>query len=178
MSGEVVTNAWLAEFYRLRKKVYIDYQAKEEIKRRCGEWSPESYNPINIYDEIFGHETKEKYDLDDLDFGAEESKEVRPAKKIESEFDRVHKERRPRKFNYHNRGPRFQSVHLCGSFTNWEKQHPMQFDHITNQWFTMLHLPRGEYFYKYVVNGNDWRVNEEETTKKDPQGNLNNFAKF
>jgi hypothetical protein len=101
-----------------------------------------------------------------------------PAKKIESEFDRIHKERLPYKFHYHNYGPRFESVNLCGSFTNWEKQHLMQFDHITNQWYTMLHLPHGEYFYKYVVNKKHWRVNEEEPTKKDPLGNMNNYTKF
>jgi len=50
MSGEVVTCAWLAEFYRLRKKVYFDHQSKEEIKRRCGEWNPDTYSPINIFD--------------------------------------------------------------------------------------------------------------------------------
>jgi len=54
----------------------------------------------------------------------------------------------------------------------------MQFDHITNQWYTMLHLPHGEYFYKYVVNKKHWRVNEEEPTKKDPLGNMNNYTMF
>jgi hypothetical protein len=60
---------------------------------------------------MFGHEAKEKYQLDDLDFGAEESKEsVGPTKVIESEFDRIQRERLPHTFNYHNRGPRFNSV--------------------------------------------------------------------
>lgn len=66
--------------------------------------------------------------MDDLDFGAEEEHKDQkhvPIRKIESEFDRVHKEKRPNRFNYHNRGPRFRTVHLCGSFTNWEKQHAM-----------------------------------------------------
>ena len=54
----------------------------------------------------------------------------------------------------------------------------MQFDHFANQWFTTLPLPRGEFAYKYVVNGNDWRVNQEEATKKDADGNVNNYVKI
>ena len=54
----------------------------------------------------------------------------------------------------------------------------MSYDHFTNQWFVMLHLPRGEYIYKYVVNTSDWRVNEEECQKKDSLGNINNYIKI
>ena len=54
----------------------------------------------------------------------------------------------------------------------------MQFDHITNQWFTTIHLPHGEYTYKYVIDNNSWIVNEEEPTQKDKAGNRNNFAQI
>ena len=95
-----------------------------------------------------------------------------------SEFDRAMKVRAPHTFRLHNRGPLHQNVKLCGTFDNWEKRHEMQFDHYANQWFTTLHLPRGEYDYKYLVNNDDWRVNWEELSKKDAGGNINNYVKL
>lgn len=90
MSGEVVTKAWLQEFYRLRNKVYFDYETKEILKSKLAAFSSANYQQINIFEQMFGHEAKEKYELDDLDFGAEETKEsVGPTKVIESEFDRI-----------------------------------------------------------------------------------------
>jgi glycogen synthase len=74
MSGEIVTKAWLQEFYRLRQKVYFDFHVKENQMRAMASWDPNLYSPLNIFEEIFGQETKEKYHLDDLDFGAEETK--------------------------------------------------------------------------------------------------------
>ena len=45
---------------------------------------------------------------------------------------------------------------------NWEKRHELSFDFHTQQWFVTLHLPRGEYSYKYVLNNQHWVVNDEE----------------
>jgi hypothetical protein len=52
----------------------------------------------------------------------------------------------------------------------------MSFDSYTNQWFVTLHLPKGEHYYKYIVNGTNWVVNEEERQQKDKAGNMNNFS--
>jgi hypothetical protein len=65
-------------------------------------------------------------------------------------------------------------VELCGSFDAWKTRFPMQFDGYTNQWFITKHLTRGKYLYKYVVNTNNWVVNEFEAREKDASGNLNN----
>ena len=54
----------------------------------------------------------------------------------------------------------------------------MKFDHYANQWFTTMHIQRGEYTYKYVLNGQNWVTNEEELTQKDKLGNVNNFLKI
>ena len=93
---------------------------------------------------------------------------------MESEFDKIQRERVTANFMLHNRGPRHHMVQICGSFDNWEKRHAMSFDHITNQWFVTLPLQKGEHFYKYVVNNQHWVVNEEERQMKDKAGNLNN----
>lgn len=39
-----------------------------------------------------------------------------------------------------------------------------------------LHLNRGKYLYKYVINGNQWMTNDQESLEKDASGNLNNVA--
>jgi len=53
----------------------------------------------------------------------------------------------------------------------------MNFDPFTNQWFTTIHLKTGEdYFYKYIINDDQWVVNDEEPKKADAAGNINNFC--
>ena len=51
----------------------------------------------------------------------------------------------------------------------------MTFDSYTNQWFLTLHLSKGKYLYKYIINGDDWVVNNEEFKEKDQGNNINNF---
>jgi len=60
---------------------------------------------------------------------------------------------------------------------NWDERHDMQFDPFTNQWFVTLHLKVGEeYFYKYIINDNNWVTNEEEPIRMDSGGNRNNHV--
>jgi len=177
MCGETVSKAWLTEFCRLRGKVYTDYSTLEKQQKSFSEWSEDQYRPVNLFDSMFGSEMRQLFDKDDIDFGAEEEKEVTgPGKQIVSEFDKIQRSRQPHNFMLHNRGPRHQTVKICGSFDDWQTKYDMRYDHITNQWFITLHLPKGEYFYKYIIDDKHWVVNEEETKAKDKAGNLNNFA--
>jgi len=51
----------------------------------------------------------------------------------------------------------------------------LSFDPFTNQWFTVLHIKHGEeHLYKYITNDHHWVVNEDEPTKRDAEGNVNN----
>lgn len=96
---------------------------------------------------------------------------------IISAFDKAGaSSKRPQLFLLHNRGPRYSTVQLCGSMDEWAVRHDMQFDSITNQWFVQIPLEFGEYLYKYVINGKHWVVNDEEASKKDGQGNQNNYC--
>ena len=54
MDGAVVVKAWLAEFYRLRGKIFTDYQIVEELTAKFDNWTPADYTPISIIQEIFG----------------------------------------------------------------------------------------------------------------------------
>ena len=114
--------------------------------------------------------------MDDVDFGASSDSTSQATSITASEFDKLQHERVNMTFMYHNRGPRFSSVEVCGSFDEWNKRHKMQFDTVTSQWFVSLNLPPGEHFYKYVVDTTRWVVNEEETQTRDKAGNINNFV--
>ena len=35
-------------------------------------------------------------------------------------------------------------------------------------------MKKGKYYYKYIINGDDWRINEKEPTENDNAGNKNN----
>jgi len=94
-----------------------------------------------------------------------------------SAFDQAVFAKKPKIFTMPNRGPQHQNVQICGSFDNWEERHNMHFDPITVQWYVTLHLKIGEeYLYKYIINDNNWVVNEEEPVRMDDQGNKNNFC--
>lgn len=101
-------------------------------------WAPAAYKPMHSFEELFGIEkgTLTNFELDDLDFGAEEEKES-PAdfeeSKVVSAFENPPAlERLPHVFTMHNLGPRHRSVELCGSFDDWKVRHNMSFDNYTN----------------------------------------------
>lgn len=50
----------------------------------------------------------------------------------------------------------------------------MDFDFHSGYWYTTFHLKKGKYFFKYIINGNNWIVNDKEPKEKDPSGNMNN----
>ena len=61
-----------------------------EILSKMAKWSDTDYKPLNFFDEMFGSEITKLYGLDDIDFGAEESKEQpRLMKYVSSEFDMI-----------------------------------------------------------------------------------------
>lgn len=51
----------------------------------------------------------------------------------------------------------------------------MEHNPLSNQWYVTLNLDIGEeYLYKYIVNDDDWVVNDHEPKKQDDCGNENN----
>ena len=94
---------------------------------------------------------------------------------IVSSFDEAAYSKRPKSFGLPNRGPRHNRVEICGSFDDWKVRHDLTFDPFTNQWFTTLHLKPGvEFYYKYIVNNDNWIINEDELKVDDGAGNVNN----
>jgi len=60
MDGEIVSKAWLNEFYRLKEKIYVDYRIVKENEDKFQNWSPQNYEPISIIQEIFGQDKKKQ----------------------------------------------------------------------------------------------------------------------
>ena len=79
-------------------------------------WAPETYKPMQSFEEMFGLQNKLNIALDDIDFGAEEEKEVfeeekhqDKSQKVFSHFEMGTREddRFPHVFMMHNNGPRY-----------------------------------------------------------------------
>jgi len=201
MDGEIVCKAWLGEFCRLTENNFFDQKVIDNTKREITQtWNSVQYQPVSIIKEIFGSEQRREL-FCDIDQGATEKmssdKEAASTntggtktdidpfspdrmmeiEQVMSAFDRVENSKRPQVFMLHNRGPRYSKVQICGSMDEWGKRHEMQFDSFTNQWYITLHLKIGdEHLYKYIINEQHWVVNDEESQKKDSQGNLNNYC--
>lgn len=89
-----MSKAWLKEFYRLRGKVYVEEKVIQEALNKMKPWAPEAYKPMQSFEEMFGIDKKLNFALDDIDFGAEEEKEVfeeektnGTTKKVVSQFE-------------------------------------------------------------------------------------------
>jgi len=82
-------------------------------------------------------------------------------------------------FTMPNRGSRHNSVHLCGTDDNRTVRQERSLDPFTNCWFFMMHMrPGDEYYFKYIINGDNWVVNDDEPKRMDDGGNLNNHVVF
>ena len=178
MDGEIVSKAWLGEFYRLRGKNYNgqSFSVNKELEKQFPPWKPADYAPISLIQEIFGEKQKQT-NFQEIDHGAteEESKAQVDLQSLMSEFDKIAFNKRSHMFKISNHGPKHNKVELCGSFDDWKVRHEMRFDQITKQWFINKHLKTNEeYLYKYIINEKDWVVNHEESRKKDAEGNENN----
>lgn len=71
MAGETVCKAWLAEFFRLRNKVFVDESMIKTVEESFKPWSTTDFTPISIIQEIFGQE-KKKQIFQDYNLGAED----------------------------------------------------------------------------------------------------------
>ncbi len=49
MPGETVSKAWLEEFFRLKGKLYYDYNEYQKQTSKITEWDETQYSPLNIF---------------------------------------------------------------------------------------------------------------------------------
>ena len=65
-------------------------------------------------------------------------------------------------------------VKLIGSFSNWKDTYEMKKDVKDNVYKISLPLNNEIYYYKFIVDG-EWKYAQNQQTKKDNDGNINNF---
>jgi len=64
------------------------------------------------------------------------------------------------------------SVFVTGTFTGWKDHVSLQ--KIGNEFNTILRLPKGIYYYKFIVDG-EWKFSPDDLTAPDEHGNINNI---
>jgi len=163
MDGAVVSRAWNKEIYRLKNKIYFENTERKETFEKV---SNLKWRYLD-YDDSLPENKSKKPKIKRTPSGALLAQAEENLKQLEeAKSYSVIAFRYPGKIN---------SVHLTGSFDNWEVRHPMAYDHVKHQWQVTLQLPKGKHFYKFVVDNKNWMTSEEYPTEKDPAGNTNNF---
>lgn len=152
-----VARAWDKEFHRLTKKAYLnkEYLDKDQLNL---DQIDSLINLINLFD-------YEKFDL-------EESSVENHNKK--SSFNVNLEESIKVTFTYSDKNSQHTKISVIGSFNNWKEEIHLTYNPIFETWSTITKLPKGEYQYKYIVDG-VWIINNNDKITSDEKGNLNNF---
>ena len=66
---------------------------------------------------------------------------------------------------------------MTGSFNGWSSKIPMLFDGMKNYWYANATVPKGKFYYKFVVDGN-WMCNPKDPVETDESGNTNNVCEW
>lgn len=164
MDGSTVTREWDKEFYRLRGKYFAEQLTPDEIEKIPSDWNFEKFNDSYI-DEYF-YRT----------FISPDKEPETGAKLIPlTELAKKQGDTRPFVFQINLGTRKVNSVEVSGSFDNWKSKNKCEYDSFTNTWYVTMHLKKGKYLYKYVVDG-AWMHNEAENVTRDDMGMFNNVA--
>ena len=162
MDGITVAKEWCKEFYRLNGKFFAAQCSPEEIARIPSEWDYRKYNDnyLNeyIYESFINPNNDPSFDhiLEPL-----------------SELANKQNDTRMVMFKIGLKNRRAEMVELSGSFNDWATKFRMSYDNLTDMWFITIHLQKGKYNYKYIVDG-QWMCNETEKMVKGDKGEINN----
>lgn len=154
-----VARAWDKEFHRIMNKVYINKESlvKEKLNDE---------QILKLY-EIVANFSAQNFDFD------EDTSETSITKK--SSF-RVNMEEAVKvSFTYIDKNQQHTKISIVGTFSDWKDEIPLSFNPIFETWSTIVKLPKGEYQYKYLIDGK-WVINQFEKITSDEKGNLNNFV--
>lgn len=69
-----------------------------------------------------------------------------------------------------------ESIEILGDFNNWERGKIfLEDDDGDNVWWGTTELPSGQYYYKYLLDGKNYRIDHSKPIVKDETGNENNI---
>ena len=160
MDGAKVSRAWNSEFYRLRRRLFHE---PEEFSRYLQEISASGWTSNQT--EVALPETK------------------RAAPRLKRTPSGILATARPSAstkrhtlFRYTpSHSQKIRSIHLVGSFDKWQNRHALLFDSATGSWQVTLQLGKGQFLYKFVIDGHLWVLAADAQTVPDEHGNLNNL---
>ena len=161
MDGDRVSRAWDQEFYRLRERIFADPKELERYSKQLSTalWTIEDLE--TALPEVKKTAFKRTMSNSGLN-------DQRPSASLEDIKRHV-------LFRYTPAfGPKSRSLHLVGSFDNWQFWHEMHYDNTTGRWEVPLQLPKGAYQYKFVVDKGNWVTTPDKPMVADSMGVLNN----
>ena len=174
-----VSRAWCREFYRLKGKIFFNVRevldSKKDIDHSGFSEAVEALKePPSEY--IFQKKETEEFAVKQAKLLSNKNFKaytIAPSSIINDGEIRL-----PVTFTYNvdEKHPP-QSVQICGSFDKWQVRHPLTLDTMKNQWVITLKIKKGQYSYKYVVDGN-WVINDKEPTFREGNGIVNNVIKL
>lgn len=170
VDGEQVAKAWNKEFYRLKGKIYYEAGVRNETKDglRGINWS------VSDFDESLPENKNKNPPLKRTASGILIEQVAKNKKALpESELFK-----QQTMFTYRTAGLRLQSVQMTGSFDKWQIRHPLQYDHAKASWHITLQLPRGKFYYKFIIDGSTWVHSFDHPSEKDAGGNINNIVEI
>ena len=160
-----VSRAWCKEFYRLKNKIFFNYNKVKNTDLSClSSFNPETNNKflnfvtVDKFDYRNGGNYKGNY-KNNLDNNMANMNEIEP--KIAHTF----------KYRFKNNKPN--SVLICGSFDKWQVKHPLAYDSVEDEYHITLNLKRGKYYFKFIIDGT-WQINPNEKSERGEDGITNN----
>lgn len=170
VDGDVVARAWNKEFYRLKGKIYHESSVRIETKDslRGFNWS------VNDFDDSVPENRNKNPPLKRttsgilLDQAANAKKALPVSEQSKQQY----------LFTYKTGGIRLQSVQLTGSFDKWQIRHPLAYDHAKASWHVTLLIPKGKFYYKFIIDGTTWVHSFDHPTERDQGGNVNNIVEI
>ncbi|CAG9314556.1 unnamed protein product [Blepharisma stoltei] len=165
IDGEQVSRNWCREFYRLKGKIYYECTVRRTIYEHLDgmPWTQDDFD-ISVPQNQVRQKSIKKSPSGILLEKAAMKKKPRAGEEIKKHV----------LFRYQAPGHKLKSVQLSGSFDKWQIRHPLVYDHGKNHWHITLQLPKGKFFYKFVVDGNLWVHSHDHPTAKDEKGTINN----
>lgn len=154
-----VARAWDNEFHRLKNKIYYDSQALNSVDYE------KEYNQLADKQVLRGHLLN--FELEKFDF----TKDY-----LNKNIDiGTHSDEKVITFVYFQEGiVKPTTVSIVGSFTGWKNPIPLVFDPIFEKWSVKMTLHAGEYYFKFIVDG-EWHVSSNNKIVYDVEGNSNNY---
>ena len=70
--------------------------------------------------------------------------------------------------------PRPKHISIIGSWDEWSNEIVLKYDHYHQHYSNTLLLKPGEYYYKFIIDG-EWTCSESHPKNNDLYGNINNY---